>query len=355
MDDGGHEVAVADNSLDALMQGSAGALLDALMAYVPSGITIAAAPDVRILRVSDAGAALLARPREQLEGIPAAAHVEAYQVFRSDGTSKAEADELPLTRATVAGEVVNGEEWLVRAEDGRMIPILCNAGPIRDSDGRVIGGVITWADLTKQKALEQELNDALALSEALFAELNHRVRNHLQLVGSIVHLEGRTSSGETSKVLKSIEERLAALTAAYDSMRGALGRVQAEALLTRICKPLRTDKIEIHVHADAQLEIDSRDAPTLGIIVNEAVCNALKHAFLADQKGRIEVSLTQGEGGVLLRVSDDGNGLDSQPSRPPGMGQKLMQQLGRSLGGTINLGVSQAGGVEVTATFTRLG
>jgi PAS domain S-box-containing protein len=131
-------------------------VLEAVMAHVPEGITIADAPDVRIRMVSAYGAALTGRPSSALEAIPAEVHPDVWDIYHADGVTRAGADELPLTRATVRGDVVKDEEWVLRRPDGAQITVLCNAGPIRDATGRLVGGVIAWRDIDERKRAAAE-------------------------------------------------------------------------------------------------------------------------------------------------------------------------------------------------------
>lgn len=130
---------------------------EAMMEYVPMGITIADAPDVRIRAISRYGRELTAKPGEQIEGIPVEFHSERWQVYRKDGVTPARNEELPLPRATQKGELVMQEEWVIGRPDGTKVPILCTAAPIRDSEGKVIGGVVGWQDITERKRVEEAL------------------------------------------------------------------------------------------------------------------------------------------------------------------------------------------------------
>ncbi|MEE3715856.1 histidine kinase dimerization/phosphoacceptor domain -containing protein [Tumidithrix elongata RA019] len=134
-------------------------ILDALMEYIPDGITIADAPDVNIRRVSKYGEQLTGRSREVLEDIPADRHVQEWGIFRIDGITPATNEELPLTRAVQKGENVIDEEWVLQKPDGSQIVILCNAGPIRDEENAVTGGVIAWRDITDRKRVEEYINN----------------------------------------------------------------------------------------------------------------------------------------------------------------------------------------------------
>ncbi|HZG38107.1 MAG TPA: PAS domain-containing protein, partial [Nodosilinea sp.] len=130
--------------------------LQALMDYIPEGITIAEAPDVTIRQVSRYGQQLTGRTLDELVGIPYFDHPETWQFFCLDGTL-ALPEALPLTRAVQQGEVVTNEEWLLKTAEGRTIVLLCNAGPIYNQAGDITGGIIAWRDITELKQTENTL------------------------------------------------------------------------------------------------------------------------------------------------------------------------------------------------------
>lgn len=133
------------------------ALFEGVMRFIPEGVTIAEAPDARILAVSRFGLRLLGREREDLIGTAAEAHPEQWQVYHPDGVTLADPEELPLTRATRHGEVVIDEPWILRRLDGSELHLLCNAGPVRDAEGRIRWGVITWREVTESRRAEAAL------------------------------------------------------------------------------------------------------------------------------------------------------------------------------------------------------
>ncbi|NJO81170.1 MAG: PAS domain S-box protein [Cyanobacteria bacterium RM1_2_2] len=137
-------------------------ILDALMEYIPEGITIADAPDVTIRRISRYGQQLTGKTSEVLANIPASAHPDHWEIFHLDGITLATSAELPLTRATQQGEVITNEEWILRRADGTRICISCDAGPIEDENGHLIGGVIAWRDTTERKLTEAALRESEA-------------------------------------------------------------------------------------------------------------------------------------------------------------------------------------------------
>jgi PAS domain S-box-containing protein len=142
--------------------------LDALMNYIPEGITIADAPDVTIQRVSRFGQALTGRPAETILGIPAEEHAQAWDIYYPDGITPADHKVLPLTRAVQQGETVLDEEWVLRQPNGRKIVVLCNAGPIYDRDGEITGGIIAWRDISDRKQVQ--------LNQQFLLDLDYRLR-----------------------------------------------------------------------------------------------------------------------------------------------------------------------------------
>jgi PAS domain S-box-containing protein len=132
-------------------------ILTALMKNIPLGIAIAEAPDVKVQMISEFGSRMMMEPGQAIAGSIADLHISHLAIMRSDGVTPDTSDELPLNRATLKGELVKNEEWIVKRRDGTTIPILCNAGPIRDNKGNVTGGIVGWSDETEQLKYRHEL------------------------------------------------------------------------------------------------------------------------------------------------------------------------------------------------------
>lgn len=143
-------------------------ILDGLMQYIPEGIIIADAPDGAIRMISRYAAAVATRPAAELFGIRFADHIARWGVLRPDGTWPS-VDDLPLTRAVRAGEVATDEEWLMQRPNGDRVPVMCNAGPIRGGDGRIVGGVLSWHDIS---ALKREMDARRQVEESLLVALD---------------------------------------------------------------------------------------------------------------------------------------------------------------------------------------
>jgi PAS domain S-box-containing protein len=122
--------------------------LDALLAYIPEGISISQGPEIHVERVSARGMALLGRNADELTGRSALQQTDVWEVYRPGCDTPLSPNDRPLARATRSGESRLNETLIVRRSDGSMLTLLCNSGPIRDAAGQVTGAIMSWQDVT---------------------------------------------------------------------------------------------------------------------------------------------------------------------------------------------------------------
>ncbi len=130
--------------------------LQALLEHIPEAVTIVDGRDLTIRMVSKCGRELLGHPKKKLEGITHQEYTKIQDILNADG-APTHSGEFPLIRATLKGEIITNEEWVLRRSDGKKLNLLCNSGPVLDRHGNVIAGIIVWRDITEHKRVEEEL------------------------------------------------------------------------------------------------------------------------------------------------------------------------------------------------------
>ena len=280
-----------------------------------------------------------------------------YESFPSQMAEPLASFILRATRGQMSGliEYQLPVEGALRWFEGRAAP----AGLL---NGKHIA-VFVSRDITDRKSTEEALRKALDEKTVLIRELQHRVKNNLSMVSSLVSIEaGHLASDEDAKSFEHVQDRIRAMALMYEmlySSSESVLDVNLAAYLRTLVESLRESylggkygKIELAVDL-ADMRLDLKRAVPLGIAVNELVTNAMKYAFPGDREGIIAVALRQDEGNAYLTIEDNGVGLEgvTGPSfgKPTfaegsGTGLNLVQLLVDQIGGSITRG-SGPGGV----------
>lgn len=199
-----------------------------------------------------------------------------------------------------------------------------------------------WAqffiDVTERKRVE-------ARQAELFDELNHRVKNNLMMVSGLLSVQARGSRQPAvrEELLKAVA-RVQSIADVHASLyrNSGKGDVEFGDYLEDLCKGLSqvvADEGRLRLEVECEPAIVRLDqAVPLGLIVNELVTNAAKHAYPPPRDGAIRVRLVKADGGLSLSVGDDGHGLpDGAETKPGGLGMKLVQSLVQQVGGELEI------------------
>jgi two-component sensor histidine kinase len=191
--------------------------------------------------------------------------------------------------------------------------------------------------------------------DLLLRELGHRTKNNLAMVTSVLTLQARSKTDPGAKLaLEKAVSRVQAIASAHSYFLPMhQGRVEMRSYLGTLCSHLGDalrDVRPIALRVDiADVHLSSEQAIPVGLIVNELVTNALKHAFPDERAGAITVSLS-GASPLTLTVED--NGVGCEPLSPDGgLGSRLIQMLAQQLGATIER-TRASPGCRVRVSFT---
>ena len=219
-------------------------------------------------------------------------------------------------------------------KDGNRINFIVSCSPIRNSNGEVVSVVEVLHDITEHKRAEDQLKASLREKEVMLLEIHHRVKNNLQIVSSLLNMQARNvGDKETIGILSESRDRIITMSLIHSQLYESknLSEINMKGFMDKLLvqlfqiSPVEDVKITPIIRAgDCSLPISI--AVPVGLIVNELISNAFKHAFADRKEGKIEVSLTASEGGrINLTVSDDGVGL------PPGFDINATRTLGLHL------------------------
>ncbi len=204
-------------------------------------------------------------------------------------------------------------------------------------------GLLATARLQRAgEARRRDLERSLERNRFLLREIHHRIKNNLQTVASLVRLQPLPADAR-----KSIAGRIGAMVAVHEQIyqNDEFGVVSVEPYLRRLVDEIREGSDhEVEVDLDMEpLTIDRDKALPLGLLVNEVVSNAFRHAFDRTDGGRVRISLSAGDGNdARLQISDNGGGFDPAEA-PKNMGSKLVAAFAGQLGGKVTVDTSGQG------------
>lgn len=273
-------------------------------------------------------------------------------------------DELPISvlnralhdRETVllddarSSDGLSSDRYLATARSVLCLPLL------KERD--VIGGLYLENNLTSH-AFRRDHLDVLKLlaahaaislenawleqKQALLKEIHHRVKNNLQLVSSLLNLQAaRIKDPAVAELLADSRNRVRSMALVHENLyrAGDFSRIPMASHIKSLCAQLirayhvPEQRVELLVDA-GELQLDMSRAVTCGLIINELVSNALKHAFPHGRHGTIRIDASP----HVLRVSDDGVGLPEglDWGRADSLGIQLVRDLTAQLQGTITI------------------
>lgn len=206
-------------------------------------------------------------------------------------------------------------------------------------------------NLYKTKSeLEEKINE----KETLIKEVHHRVKNNLQTISSLLSLQSRNTEDRAVKdLLKSSQNRVISMAMVHEMlyMRKDLSNIEyrtyVQELSEFLVRSVKGTSSNITLNIDVpEIKLNIDTAIPLGLLINEALTNALKYGILNDEKGEIQIKLRKTKDNeYVLNIGDNGVGFPEaityQTSKS--LGLKLIHNLVRQLQGSIHRDFSKKG------------
>jgi PAS domain S-box-containing protein len=263
-------------------------------------------------------------------------------------------------------------EILQHRKDGSTFWTALFVGPRRDGHGRVAYHLLSFLDITRRREAEDGMrrlaadlerrveartrelaaaNDRLSL---LVREVDHRAKNSLAIASSLLSMQAQRQADPAARAaFYETRARLTAMARAHDMLSRSSGTldVALAEYLRGLCSALAQsegDRLAVSLDVQDGIMVDADRAIALGLVINELVTNAVKHAFPPPRTGAVEVSVRRCEGNrVQLRVRDDGIGMAE--AKGGSLGHLIVANLVEQIGGEMS--VVGGDGVCVTIIF----
>jgi PAS domain S-box-containing protein len=256
------------------------------------------------------------------------------------------------------------QEYRILSEDGSIRWIEDHKIGLFAEDGTYLGVDGVVFDITDRKQAEELIKASLREKEILLQEVHHRVKNNLQIISSLLRMQSRHApDGGATDALRDSETRVRSMALVHQALHQSqdLARIDFAGYVRSLIRYLETSyhaqpsdvAISIDVD-DISLSIDT--AIPCGLVVNELVSNALKHAFPDGRAGEIRIECRIESGGQCrLMVADNGIGFPEDLDFPgtASLGLQLVSGLVSQLDGTVEL--SRGPGATFLITLPDVG
>jgi two-component sensor histidine kinase len=257
-----------------------------------------------------------------------------WQLCRLDGAPLSR-DQWPMTIALREGRETRGPAVVAERPNGSRVTLFPHASPLRNGVGQIVGSVNMLVEIA-------ECSDLQMQERLLLDEVNHRIKNNLQMLCALLESARReTSSEEARAVLSDASRRVSAMGAAQHVLyvAGNSTDFSAEDFLRSVCA---NASINFGKNVTIRRELASTNLPNhaampLALILNELLTNAVKYG--ANERGEviIRVGLVKNERSYELYVEDEGPGFDFEKARKRSSGLGLVMALAQQLNGILTV------------------
>lgn len=275
------------------------------------------------------------------------------------GKAVATDDATPLSEAVATGDDFVGTFALGDGEPTIEIDAWSNI--IQDDDGAPTFRLVALAEAGRRSEEESELQAVIREKDTLLRELQHRVTNNLQMITALIRLESRKLPDNATVVrFDRLAGRIEALGLLYRSLSdaGEQTTIDLGIYLSEIASAVMRAHAVEGIHLDLQIDtwpVSVNVAMPTGLVVNELLTNALKHAFVGRKGGTISLHSLVDDAGCHVTIADDGVGLETESEWPkPGkLSAMIVQSLRQNAKASLEVKSAPGEGMAVTIFFAR--
>ena len=258
------------------------------------------------------------------------------------------------------------EEYIGRfriVQDERTFEVHAWSNTIQDDNGADLFRLVALAEVGEDHRTQGEYERRLSDKDDLLLELQHRVKNNLQMITALIRMEARNlPDAAIGKRFDRLAGRISALSILYDCLASRTGSEDESIDLGVYLSQIASSVMQAHAVEGIRLDllvdtwpVSINVAMPAGLVVNELLTNALKHAFVGREHGTIRLHSLIDDDGCYITIADDGVGLPEGISWPkPGkLGAVIVQSLRQNAKATLTVSSFPGVGMEVTLFFAR--
>jgi len=320
--------------------------------HVPFGIAVAELePEERLVYANFEFERLLGTPADHLQGKP-------WTVLPPDAVASGDGE--PLSQAVALRDDYIGT-FQIRREDTE-IAIDAWSNIIEDDAGQPIFRLVALAQTTNRTPdNEATLKAQIQEKDTLLRELQHRVKNNLQMITALIRLEARNMPEDAqSKAFQRLAGRISSLALLYQSLSedGQSESVDLGVYLSQVASTVMAAHAVEGIRLNLQVDtwpVSVNVAMPTGLVVNELMINALKYAFEGRDGGTITLHSLVDETGCRVTVSDDGIGLAEGTvwPRPGKLSALIVHSLSQNAKAKVTVHSVPGAGLKVSIFFAR--
>ena len=233
---------------------------------------------------------------------------------------------------------------------------------IEDDDGTPAFRLVALVDVTAhENAQREELEQRIREKDTLLREIQHRVKNNLQMITALIRLEARNAAGGTAAApFDRLAGRIESVQLLYQSLsEGGQGEeIDLGVYLSQIASGVMRSHAVEGIRLDLKVDtypVSVNVAMPAGLVVNELLTNALKHAFAGRDGGTITLRSLADDNGCRVVIADDGVGLPEGVEWPKRgkLSALIVQSLRENAKAGLEVESRPGRGTRVTIVFTR--
>lgn len=343
------ELAEAFNNMAAGLQKStvSKAYLDNIIESIQEALFVAD-KEGKLVRVNSAAADMMGYLPDEMPGIS----VERFYNIKEMGKVYEEHQ-----------NTGNTFEFSLIHKNGDKIPVLFSEAKLFDIQNNYVGTVSVASDISDRKKAEEEIRNSLREKEVMLAEIHHRVKNNLAVISGLIQLQSYSAgNAEVEKALTDSQMRIHSIALVHEMLyeSESLAFIQYDKYINDLLESIRSlhlnDSEKITLSSDVvPLQLNVNQAIPCSLLVNELIVNAYEYGLSDEEGGNIQLSISDEDEQITIKVSDKDKGLDSiNFEEGNSLTISLIKTLTKQLRGTFSIENHKAGtGIIFVVQFER--